>query len=162
MEIADGCVVTIEYSLRDERGLVLESSAARGPVSFRMGSSRMLPGLARAMQGMRVGETRTGTIPAGQLVPRELTSSRRVALDEFPEGVDPQVGQRFRARADDGQPVMFEVTAREPSGVTVQLLHVLHDVEVHYEVKVLAARKTNVPPPTPGDVLDLTAELVED
>ncbi len=162
MELAEGLVVTIEYSLRDASGQVLESSTARGPISFRMGSTRMLPGLERAMQGMRVGEMRTGVIPAGQLVPRELTSSRRVGLDEFPEGVDPQPGQRFRARADDGNPVMFEVRERDGAAVVVQLLHVLHDVEVHFEVRVLAARRTNVPPPPPAEVPDLTEELLED
>lgn len=162
MEIADGLVVTIEYTLRDGRGEVLETSTGRGPVSFKMGSSKLLPGLARAMQGLRVGESRTGIIPAGQLVPAEMTATRRVGLDEFPEGVNPDVGQRFRARAEDGQPLMFEVTERDAQGITVRLLHALHEVDVHYEVRVLAARRTNVPPPVPTDVVDLTEDLLED
>lgn len=162
MEIAEGLVVTIEYTLRDADGNVLESSADQGPVTFKMGSRRMLPGLADAIRGMRVGDTRTGVIPAGKLVPREFTDSRRVGLDEFPDGVDPQVGERFQARAEDGRPVLFEVTARDADAVTVQLLHILHDVDVHYEVKVLAARRSNLPPPPPVEVPDLTDDLVED
>ena len=160
MQIQDGQVVTIEYTLKDPEGNVLESSAERGPVTFKLGSDRMLPGVARAIEGMTVGESREGVIPAGQLVPREFTTSRTVRLDEFPEGVEPQVGDRFQAKGDGGQPVLFEVNERTEDSVSVQLLHILHDQPVHYEVTVLAARKSNLPPPPPLDVPDMTEDLV--
>lgn len=162
MEIHEGLVVTIEYTLRDARGEVLETSADRGPVTFKLGSDRMLPGLARALDGMKVGETRRGVIPPGQLVPREMTATRQVGLTEFPKGVEPDVGDRFKARGPDGQPVLFEVVERSGDTVTVQLLHALHETEVHYEVTVLAARKSNLPPPPPVDVEDLTDDLIEE
>lgn len=159
MRIADGLVVTIEYTLRDAAGEVLESSADRGPVTWKLGSERMLPGIANAIEGMEVGESRTGIIPPGELVPRDTTRTRDVALGEFPEGLDPKLGDRFQAKDEGGHPVIFEVTARTDEAVTVQLLHVLHDQEVHYEVKVLAARKSNLPPPPPVDVPDMTEDI---
>lgn len=162
MQIAPGLVVTIEYTLANAAGEVLEASKDRGPVTFTLGSDRMLPGLAAALEGMTVGETRKGVIPPGQLVPRELTSSRKVRLDEFPKGLDPKLGDRFQAKDEHGQPVLFEVTARDDESVTVQLLHILHDTEVHYEVTVLAARKSNLPPPPPIDAEDLTDDLLEE
>ncbi len=161
LRIDEGRVVTIEYTLRDAADNVLESSADRGPVTFKLGSDRMLPGLEKAIDGMQVGETRTGVIPAGQLVPRESTSTRDVPTNEFPEGIDPKVGDRFQAKGVDGQPVIFEVIEQTDTAVKVRLLHPLHDTEVHYEVKVLAARKSNLPPPPPVDVPDLTEDLLE-
>ncbi len=160
MRIADGLVVTIEYTLKDAGGAVLESSAERGPVTWKLGSERMLPGIANAIEGMEVGESRTGIIPPGELVPRETTRTRDVALAEFPKGLDPKLGDRFQAKDESGHPVIFEVTKCTDEAVTVQLLHVLHDQEVHYEVKVLAARKSNLPPPPPVDVPDMTDDLL--
>ena len=162
MQIAEGQIVTIEYTLRNADGEVLEASAERGPVTFKLGSDRMLPGLAKVVDGMSVGESRAGVIPPGELVPREFTASRDVPRSEFPEGLDPKVGDRFKAKDLDGQPVLFEVTKTTDEHVIVQLLHILHDVEVHYEVKVLAARKSNLPPPPPVDVPDMTDLLLED
>ncbi len=161
MQIAEGLVVTIEYTLRDAAGKVLESSADRGPVTFKIGSDRMLPGVEKAIDGMTVGETRKGVIPPGELVPRKATATREVSFSEFPEGVRPDVGDRFQAKGVDGNPVVFEVLEKHDAGVKVQLLHPLHDTEVHYEVRVLAARKSNLPPPAPLDVPDLTDELLE-
>ncbi len=164
MVIADGQVVTIEYTLKDAEGTVLESSAERGPVTFRLGQDRMLPGLANAIQGMTVGETREGIIPPGELVPREFTSKRDVPRTEFPSGVAPSIGDRFQAKGMDGGPVIFEVVELSDEIITVQLLHGLHEKEVHYEVTVLAARKSNLPPPPPSaeEVEDLTDDLLEE
>ncbi|MFN3201508.1 MAG: peptidylprolyl isomerase [Bradymonadia bacterium] len=162
MQIADGMVVTIEYTLKDDKGEVVESSQDRGAISFRMGDSRMLPGLAKAIHGMEVGQTREGKIPPGQLVPAEMTDTREVLLAEFPEGIDPKMGDRFQAKDLEGRPVMFEVFERSDEAVKVRLLHILHDVEVSYTVKVLAARKANIPPPPPVDgVPDFTDDLEE-
>lgn len=163
MQIEDGMVVTIEYTLKDDQGQVVESSEDRGAISFRMGDARMLPGLVKVIRGMSVGERRVGTIPPGQLVPADQTDTRAVSLAEFPEGLNPQVGQRFQARDLEGRPVMFEVFERDDETVKVRLLHILHEVEVSYEVKVIAARRSNVPPPPPVEgVPDLTDELEEE
>ncbi len=159
MQISDGQVVTIEYTLKDADGVLVESSEGRGPITFKLGSDRMLPGVAKAIEGMTVGESRSGVIPPGELLPREVTRTRQIPTGEFPEGLDPKPGDRFQAKDENGQPVIFEVTERSESSVTVQLLHVLHDKEVHYEVKVLAARKSNLPPPPPVDVPDMTDDL---
>lgn len=163
MQIADGHIVTLTYTLRDADGTVLESSADRGPLTFTLGSQRMLPGLAQAITGMAVGETRKGVIPAGKLVPREAAPRQFIALGEFPPGTAPKLGDRFAAKNPEGQPVVFEVVERRDDGVTVLLLPPLHDTEVHYEVEVIAARKPNLPPPPPIDLTDMTdmTELIE-
>ncbi len=165
MKIGNGQVVTIEFTLRDGAGALLESTKDRGPITFVMGADRVLPGLARAMEGMTVGETRSGSIPPGELVPLTATGTRRVNYNEFPEGMRPGLGSRFQAKGLDNNPVQFEVTEIHDDGVTVHLLHPLHDVEVFYEVTVLSARRVSVPPPPPGlddEVLDLTDDLLEE
>jgi len=160
MRIQEGQIVTIEYTLRGADGGVLESSRDRGSITFKLGSQRMLPGLAAAMEGMQVGETRKGVIPAGKLVPRDAAPTSKVLFSEFPDGVRPAVGDRFQAKGPEGNPVIFEVNEGHDDGVTVLLLHPLHDTEVSYEVEVLAARKSNLPPPPPVDLPDMS-DLLE-
>lgn len=160
MQIADGHIVTIEFTLRDAEGKTLESTDDAGPLTFTLGKDRMLPGLAKVIQGMTVGETREGKIAPGELVPRHVTGKRVVPSKEFPDGNLPDVGARFQAKGVNGQPLIFEVVSKTDANCTVQLLHPLHDVEVAYTVKVVAARRANVPPPAPVDAPDLTDELL--
>lgn len=159
MKIRDGLVVTIEFTLKDGEGKVLESTES---LTFKMGEDHMLPGLAKAMMGMAVGEKREGTIPPGALVPPDPAHRREVLHSEFPGSSAPGVGTRFQAKGADGSPVIFEVIEMKKASVVVQLLHMLHDTEVHYEVKILSARKANLPPPPPVDVPDMTDLLAEE
>lgn len=162
MQIGPGLVVTIEYTLRNAAGKTLESSAERGPVTFVMGSQRMLPGLSAAIEGMVVGESRSGTIPPGALVPIATTAARRVGRNEFPSGAKPKVGDRFGAKDLDGNPVTFQVTEVTDEAVVVHLLHPLHDEKVNYEVKVLAARRASLPPPPPPGVGEEVPDMTDD
>lgn len=160
MQIANGHIVTIDFTLRNPAGKEIESTKQGGPITFTLGKDRMLPGLAKVIEGMTVGETREGTIPPGELVPRDATGTRVVPKNEFPGGALPEKGARFQAKGPNGQPLIFEVISKTDASCTVQLLHPLHDVEVQYTVTVVAARRANVPPPAPVDAPDLTDDLV--
>jgi len=159
MELTDGLVVTIELTLWDQDGEVIESAEGAGAMTFRLGGDRILPGIAAVLTGMKVGETREGVIPPGELVPQSAAPRRRVLLTEFPEGTDTTVGARFQAKAPNGQPVQFEIIERSDDAVVACMLHPLHDHEVKYMVKAIAARRPDVPPPPPIDAPDLTDDL---
>lgn len=164
MQIAPGLVVTLDFTLTDASGKVIETTEGAEPVTFQYGSRTILPGLAKAIEGLQVGESRTGKIPAGQLVPREAGGRRRVSRAELPAGASPKVGDRFSAKeAEHAQPVQLEVVSTDDQGIEVLLLHPLHDVEVSYEVHVRAVRRANVPPPPPVSIdEDLTDALEEE
>jgi FKBP-type peptidyl-prolyl cis-trans isomerase 2 len=111
---------------------------------------------------MVVGESRSGSIPAGALVPIATTAARRVGRKEFPSDATPKLGDRFGAKDLEGKPVTFEVTEVTADAVVVHLLHPLHDVEVQYEVKVLAARRASLPPPPPPGVSEEVPDMTDD
>src|SRR5512134_1491514 len=56
--IEAGSNVQIEYTLSEQGGAAIESSQGRGPVTFTHGQQQLLPGLERALLGMRAGEQR--------------------------------------------------------------------------------------------------------
>lgn len=164
MEIADGLVVTLDFTLTDPAGKVIETTAGGEAITFQFGGRHILPGLAKAIEGLKVGETRQGKIPAGQLVPREALGKRRVLRTELPAGAAPKVGDRFAAKdAGHAQPVQLEVVAVDDLGIDVLLLHPLSDIEVGYDVTVRAVRRPNVPPPPPMSIdEDLTDAVLEE
>lgn len=164
MEIAEGLIVTLDFTLTDPSGKVIETTEGSEPITFQFGGRHILPGLASAIEGLKVGETRQGKIPAGQLVPRDAMGKRRVLRTELPPGAAPKVGDRFAAKdAGHAQPVQLEVVGTDDSGIDVLLLHPLHDVEVGYDVSVRSVRRPNVPPPPPMSIdEDLTDAVLEE
>jgi FKBP-type peptidyl-prolyl cis-trans isomerase 2 len=164
MQISDGQIVSIHFTLRSADGKVLETTEGAEPMSFQFGARKILPGLAQAMQGMEVGGSREGVIPAGRLVPADQCPRRRIPASELPDGARPPVGHRFQARdAAGGKAVHLEVVAVDATGLDVAVLHPLHETEVHYEVRVVSARRANLPPPPPVEVdEDLTDALTEE
>jgi FKBP-type peptidyl-prolyl cis-trans isomerase 2 len=124
----------------------------------------MLPGIAAVIMGMEVGATKSGELAPGELVPPKKAAATRVPLGEFPDGADPKVGDRFQAKDASGADVMFEVFERDEDAVRIWPLHPLHDRRLGYEVKVVSARRPELPPPTPGrsSFPTLEVELIEE
>jgi len=56
MQIGSESVVTIHYTLTDEKGVVLDSSAGEEPISFVHGAGTMIPGLEKALLGKSAGD----------------------------------------------------------------------------------------------------------
>jgi FKBP-type peptidyl-prolyl cis-trans isomerase SlyD len=164
MRIGQGHFVTIEYTLWNAAGEVVEDSSKLGtPVQLRWGIDKVLPGLTSVLEGMSVNEEKEGTIPAGTLVPREQCATRRILKKEFPEGVTPSVGDKFMA-SDGVRPVMFELESEDGADAFVaRLLHPLHEQDVKFKVRVTAVRKADVPPPPPmaDDVEELADDSIE-
>ena len=61
--IADGKIVSIEYTLSLESGEILESSTVQEPLTYTRGSGELMPGLEEILTGMQEGEKRKGILP---------------------------------------------------------------------------------------------------
>ena len=64
MQIAADSVVLIHYTLKDDHGKVLDSSAGGEPLAYLHGHGNLVPGLERALAGHDVGERLKVTVPA--------------------------------------------------------------------------------------------------
>ena len=56
MQIGKETVVTIHYTLTDEKGVVLDSSAGEEPLTFVHGAGTMIPGLEKGLLGRSAGD----------------------------------------------------------------------------------------------------------
>lgn len=143
MEIAENTVVSFDYTLQNDAGETLDTSAEREPLAYLHGHGNIVPGLEKAMTGKAVGDHFKATIP-----PEEGYGNRHDALEqEVPrsafEGIDHiEPGMMFQAETPNG-PAPVTVTAVADDTVTVDGNHALAGQTLHFDVTVRDIRKAS-------------------
>src|SRR5690606_7605735 len=56
MQVAQDTVVFIHYTLTDDAGKTIDSSAGGEPLAYLHGNGNLIPGLERALEGKKVGD----------------------------------------------------------------------------------------------------------
>ena len=70
MEITADKVVLIHYTLKDDAGAVIDSSAGGEPLAYIQGHGNLVPGLEKALEGKQDGSTLAVTVaPCTAAVP---------------------------------------------------------------------------------------------
>lgn len=140
-EVQDDVVVSLEYTLRLADGAVLDSSVGGAPVQFLQGRRNIIPGLERALYGMKVGETKEVIIsPEDGYGERDPDAYQLVPRSSFPADLDLQVGMGLRMRMPAGRSIEVYVEEIRPDGVLLDLNHPLAGQTLHFSVKVLDLR----------------------
>ncbi|HEU4604245.1 MAG TPA: FKBP-type peptidyl-prolyl cis-trans isomerase, partial [Steroidobacteraceae bacterium] len=57
MQIAQDAVVLIHYTLTDDEGQTIDSSAGGEPLAYIQGHGNLIPGLERALEGKQAGDS---------------------------------------------------------------------------------------------------------
>jgi FKBP-type peptidyl-prolyl cis-trans isomerase SlyD len=64
MQIAKNTVASIDYTLTDPEGKVIDSSKGREPLAYLHGASNIIPGLEAELEGKSAGDSLVVTIPS--------------------------------------------------------------------------------------------------
>ena len=140
MEIAADKVVLIHYTLKDDSGAVLDSSAGGEPLAYIQGHGNLVPGLEKALEGKADGNTLAVTVaPADGYGIREPDLVQRVPKRSLQGAGEVKKGMQFQARTDDGIRV-FTVTAVAGDMITLDGNHPLADQTLHFDVEVVSVR----------------------
>lgn len=62
MSISQGKTISIEYTLKLEDKTVVDSNVGGGPLTFIHGSHQIIPGLEKALEGMKIGDIKEVTV----------------------------------------------------------------------------------------------------
>lgn len=142
--IADNLVVTIDYTLRNDAGDILDTSKGDEPLSYLHGFGNIVPGLEAALTGKRVGETlRVSVPPAEGYGEHDPDGLQVVPRDAFPEGATIEIGDNFTAELEDDQFVTLWVVGVEGDEVKVDMNHPLAGETLHFEVEIVELRPAN-------------------
>ena len=138
MLIANQHVVAIDYTLSNDAGEVIDSSAGAEPLVYLHGAGNIIAGLEKALLGKAVGDELDVSIEPeeayGEYSAELITNLGR----EMFEGVDElEVGMQFHASAPDGG--MQIVTIRDIDGdqVTIDGNHPLAGQQLNFKVTTL-------------------------
>ena len=145
-------VVTLHYTLRDEQGRVIESSAGRAPLSYLHGKGNIIPGLEQALGGTSAGDKVDVTVAPEQGYGRH--DDRLVQIvprNRFSEGTELAPGMQVRATGPQG-PRLVTVVRVERDFVTVDGNHPLAGRTLVFSVSIAEVRKATHEEITHGHV----------
>lgn len=140
MKIAKNTVVTIDYTLTDEKGEVIDSSRGHGPLSYIQGHGNIIPGLEHSLEGKGSGENLKVTVPPKEAYGERIEGKEvRLPRDQF-QGVDKlEVGMQFRAQGKEGTQVVT-IAGLEGDKVVVDMNHPLSGKTLNFDVSIVNVR----------------------
>lgn len=137
-QASSGDTVRVHYKGTLSEGEVFDSSEGRDPLEFTLGDSQVIPGFENTVEGMEQGETRTTTIPADEAYgqPRE---DLRIGMprEQFPDDIEPEVGQQLGFKQPDGDTVPVQVVAVADDVVTLDANHPLAGEDLTFEIELV-------------------------
>ena len=152
MAIKQDSVVTLHYTLTDESGTVLDSSAGGEPLSYLHGHGNLIPGLERELSGKASGDKLQVKVPAregyGEYDQQLVQEVPRKALRGIP---DVKVGMRLTAQTQHGSQAVT-VTHVGNERVTLDANHPLAGKDLNFDVEITDVRDATAEELTHGHV----------
>lgn len=141
MEIKKDTVVSIDYRLHLGDGKIIDESEPGDPLVFLQGYDEVIPGLEKAVEGKKAGDTLKAQIPPedayGDYEPEGV---EEVPREEFPADLPLEEGRMVSATDEEGDDVDFLVKEVREKTVVVDFNHPLAGKTLHYEVTVRDVR----------------------
>jgi len=140
MTISQDKVVTIDYTLKNAKGDVLDSSEGQEPLIYLHGAENIVPGLERELEGKTIGDALQAVVaPADGYGVRNDELVGAVPREMFESDMELEVGMSFQAETDQGVQVV-NIVALTDEEVTVDGNHPLAGETLHFDVTVCAVR----------------------
>lgn len=140
MQATRGAVVSLNYTLTDDNGAVIDSSEDGAPLQYLHGYDNIIPGLERALEGADVGHKSVVVVEAADGYGEVDTEAIfEVERDKFPEGVDVFPGMQFAGETPNGD-VPLTVMEVTEGAVIVDANHPLAGQTLHFDVEVVDVR----------------------
>ena len=135
MVITENSTVKVHYTGRLDDNTVFDSSADREPLSAELGKGMLIPGFEEGLQGMKVGEKKTITIPAEQAYgPVRPEMTQEIEKSFVPEGV--QAGQQLVSEGPKGQMIVTVAEVKEET-VVLDANHPLAGKDLIFDLEVV-------------------------
>jgi len=148
MNIANDKVVSIDYTLTNDQGEVLDSSSDKDPLAYIHGGGGLIVGLEKELEGKAKGEKLIAIIAPEEaygVFSEEMI--QEVPMENFHDPKEVKEGVQFQIEVE-GNMHIATITAVGEKTATVDMNHPLAGETLHFDVEVM-------------DVRDATAEEME-
>lgn len=141
MQIIKQAVATIEYTLTDDSGVLIDSSKDRGPMAYLHGVGGIIPGLEAQLEGKVPGDEFKVRIEPDQAYGQRTEEMvQDVPRSDLPPDLDIQPGMQFQTQGPNG-PAVVTVVAVEGDQVKMDGNHPLAGVTLNFDIKVVDVRQ---------------------
>ena len=135
-QVQDGSIVSIDYTLTDDSGKVIDTSAGKEPLTYIHGAGQIVKGLERELNGLKVGDQKKVSIKPedGYGMPDEKRI-QEVPREKIPIEAQKE-GATLMMKSADGGAIPLKVAKVTEKTVVVDLNHPLAGKTLHFDVKV--------------------------
>ena len=141
MQVAADKVVLIHYTLKDDAGEVIDTSAGSDPLAYIQGHGNLVPGLEKVLEGQAQGaKLRVAVAPEDGYGKHDPKLIQRVPKRSLQGAGNIQKGMQFQAQTEQGQRV-FTVTAVVGDMVSLDGNHPLADQTLNFDVEIVEVRE---------------------
>ncbi|MBN2647515.1 MAG: FKBP-type peptidyl-prolyl cis-trans isomerase [Thiotrichales bacterium] len=128
--------LAFRMSLMD--GTLVEEATAQAPFRFQLGQGAFLDKIEELLIGLELGTTAKLTLaPESAFGYSNPENIQRMPLSDFPDDLQPKVGQVIGFQTPTGQEVPGTILAVDAEEVTVDFNHPLADTMVVFEATIL-------------------------
>ena len=141
MAITQNKVVTMNFTLTDDHGNVLDSTDTGGSFSYITGGNMVLPKLEEAVNGMLIGTKKSLKLNAADGYGNYNEDALQVVGKEnFPEDFVLEVGMEYIASNPDGVQMPFTITKVEGEEITIDFNHPLAGINLNFDIELVDVR----------------------
>ncbi len=140
MQIAKHAVVSIDYTLTDDSGEMLDTSKGAEPLVYMQGIGNLIPGLEKALEGRQSGDQFQVSIPPEEAYGlRDDENMEEVPLDSFEGNEELEVGMQVEVQHEHGMHLMT-IAAIGDETITLDANHPLAGETLNFDVTVVDVR----------------------
>ncbi len=140
MQIEANSVVTLQYTLKDNEGNIIDQSDD-GSFLYLHGAMNIIPGLENALTGKVAGDAlQVSVTPEEGYGVKDPERIQEVPKEMFEGSDEIAAGTQFHAQSPDGQAVVVTVVEVKDDVVVIDGNHALAGVDLNFDVKVMDVR----------------------
>jgi FKBP-type peptidyl-prolyl cis-trans isomerase SlyD len=134
--IQEGSLVSIEYTLTDVSGKVIDTNVGKEPLTYIQGAGQIVKGLERELNGLKIGDRKkVAVMPEdGYGIPSEK-AFQEVPRERIPAEAQ-KAGATLMSKAPDGRAVQLRVHEVKEKTVVIDFNHPLAGKILNFDVKV--------------------------
>lgn len=136
--VKDGDRVKVEYTGKLKDGTIFDSSKGREPLSFKVGANMVIPGFEKAVNGLKLNQEKTFTIPCNEAYgPIRPELKMEIPRNKLPKDPEPKPGMMLVMKAPDGHQVPAKIAKVDGEKVIIDVNHPLAGQDLTFEIKIV-------------------------
>lgn len=139
--VADDVVVSLDYTLTVDSE-VIDSSEGDQPIEFLQGHGQIIPGLEKALYGMKIGDEKSVTVsPAEGYGEIDKDAYIEIPRKEFPADIPVTIGTALQMQDEHGDVLDARIFKVTDKAITLDFNHPLAGKTLQFEVSVVDLRE---------------------